>query len=80
MLLQHLKPVIVVQADLIGMKLMALAGYNPEAAPETFRKLGAAEQAMRRAMGGNLQALQCTHPRSAKHCMFTVHCSYTYMC
>ena len=29
------------EADLIGLKLMALAGYNAEKAPETFRRLGA---------------------------------------
>ncbi|KAK9808087.1 hypothetical protein WJX73_004445 [Symbiochloris irregularis] len=52
------------EADLIGLKLMALAGYDPKAAPDTFRKLGQAEQSMRAAMGGNLGALQCTHPRS----------------
>ena len=33
-------------------------------APETFRRLAQGEAAMRKAMGGNLQALQCTHPRS----------------
>ena len=33
-------------------------------APDTFRKLGQAEASMRAAMGGNLGALQCTHPRS----------------
>ncbi len=27
------------EADLIGMKLMALAGYDPANAPETFRRL-----------------------------------------
>eukprot|EP00891_Asterochloris_glomerata_P003063 jgi/Astpho2/3063/Aster-x0558 len=52
------------EADLIGMKLMALAGYDPSMSPETFIKLGKAEAAMRKSMGGNLGALQCTHPRS----------------
>ena len=33
-------------------------------APETFRRLAMGEAAMRKAMGGNLGALQCTHPRS----------------
>ena len=33
-------------------------------APETFRRLAQGEAAMRKAMGGNLGALQCTHPRS----------------
>ena len=33
-------------------------------APDTFRRLGKAEASMRAAMGGNLGALQCTHPRS----------------
>ena len=31
------------EADLIGLKLMALAGYNADKAPETFRRLGAME-------------------------------------
>ena len=35
-----------------------------QAAPETFRILGKEEGKMRAAMGGNLGALQCTHPRS----------------
>ena len=35
-----------------------------QGAPETFRRLGQAEGKMRAAMGGNLGALQCTHPRS----------------
>lgn len=35
-----------------------------QGAPETFRRLGKAESQMRAAMGGNLGALQCTHPRS----------------
>ncbi|KAL0034602.1 hypothetical protein WJX79_010098 [Trebouxia sp. C0005] len=52
------------EADLIGLKLMGLAGYNPQLAPETFRRLAMGEAAMRKAMGGNLGALQCTHPRS----------------
>ena len=33
-------------------------------APDTFRRLGQAEGKMRAAMGGNVGALQCTHPRS----------------
>lgn len=40
------------------------AGYDPSMSPETFIKLGKAEAAMRKSMGGNLGALQCTHPRS----------------
>ena len=40
------------------------AGYDPAMSPETFIKLGKAEAAMRKSMGGNLGALQCTHPRS----------------
>ncbi|KAK9837027.1 hypothetical protein WJX81_008114 [Elliptochloris bilobata] len=58
------------EADLIGLKLMALAGYNANKAPETFRRLGAME------VGGKMQGMagsdtarmvlqvQCTHPRS----------------
>ena len=40
------------------------AGYDPSMSPETFIQLGKAEAAMRKSMGGNLGALQCTHPRS----------------
>ena len=41
-----------------------LTACCPQGAPETFRRLGQAESKMRAAMGGNLGALQCTHPRS----------------
>ncbi|KXZ53123.1 hypothetical protein GPECTOR_7g1014 [Gonium pectorale] len=61
------------EADLIGLKLMALAGYDPALAPETFRLL---EQAEHGGHGGRRLAaiaspvakaasLGCTHPRSA---------------
>lgn len=37
------------EADLIGLKLMTLAGYNPRAAPNTFRLLAGAEAKAARA-------------------------------
>ena len=39
------------EADLIGLKLMAIAGYNADKAPETFRRLGAME------VGGKMAGL-----------------------
>jgi predicted Zn-dependent protease len=27
------------EADLVGLKLMAIAGYNPDKAPETFAEM-----------------------------------------
>ena len=39
------------EADLIGLKLMALAGYNPDKAPEPFRRLGQLE------VGGKMAGL-----------------------
>ncbi len=36
---------------MIGLKLMAIAGYNPDKAPETFRRLGAME------VGGKMAGL-----------------------
>lgn len=39
------------EADLIGLKLMAMAGYNPDKAPETFRRLGQME------VGGKMAGL-----------------------
>ncbi|KAG2430595.1 hypothetical protein HXX76_010113 [Chlamydomonas incerta] len=69
------------EADLIGLKLMALAGYDPALAPQTFRQLDAAEHAAARRGRGLVGALAglaapppglqkaaslgCTHPRSA---------------
>ncbi|KAK9823136.1 hypothetical protein WJX72_000517 [[Myrmecia] bisecta] len=57
------------EADLIGMKLMALAGYNANKAPETFRRLASMEtQKMGGVAGSNtarmVTQINCTHPRS----------------
>lgn len=46
-----------VEADLIGLKLMALAGYEPRAAPNTFRLLARAEAAQAARALGPLGAL-----------------------
>ena len=57
------------EADLIGLKLMALAGYNADKAPETFRRLGAMEVGGKMAnMAGSNTArmvLQVGHCHSA---------------
>ncbi|KAG2483457.1 hypothetical protein HYH03_017640, partial [Edaphochlamys debaryana] len=63
------------EADLIGLKLMAVAGYDPAQAPRTFRLLEEAEHGRKRGLLGGLGALGspvskaaslgCTHPRSA---------------
>jgi Zn-dependent protease with chaperone function len=65
------------EADLIGVKLMALAGYDASKAPEAFRTLASATGGPRRAPGGGgagggagkghndlLASIGCTHPDS----------------
>ena len=64
------------EADLIGVKLMALAGFDASRAPETFRTLASATGGPRRAPGGGgggagsrtandlLASIGCTHPDS----------------
>ena len=54
------------EADLIGLKLMALAGYNAEKAPETFRRLGAMEVGGKMAnMAGSNTARMVLQARAA---------------
>lgn len=64
------------EADLIGVKLMALAGFDASRAPEAFRALASATGGPRRAPGGGaagggnkgtndlLASIGCTHPDS----------------
>ena len=54
------------EADLIGLKLMALAGYNADKAPETFRRLGAMEVGGKMAnMAGSNTARMVLQARAA---------------
>ena len=54
------------EADLIGLKLMALAGYNAGKAPETFRRLGAMEVGGKMAnMAGSNTARMVLQARTA---------------
>ena len=41
------------EADLIGLKLMALAGYNPEKAPDTFKRLGSVDPSRMQGAAGS---------------------------
>lgn len=66
------------EADLIGVKLMALAGFDATKAPDAFRTLASATGGPRRAPGGGaggagggrapgndlLASIGCTHPDS----------------
>lgn len=52
------------EADLIGLKLMALAGYNPDQAPKTFAKMEEYQARMMGKAAANASYIQ-DHPRSA---------------
>eukprot|EP00879_Flechtneria_rotunda_P011443 GHRR01011953.1.p1 GENE.GHRR01011953.1~~GHRR01011953.1.p1 ORF type:complete len:282 (+),score=105.25 GHRR01011953.1:421-1266(+) len=55
------------EADLIGLKLMTLAGFNPHKAPEAFRLLASVSDRSRRHGAESLIAgLGCTHPDSTR--------------
>lgn len=52
------------EADLIGLKLMAIAGYNPDQAPKTFAKMEEYQAHMMGKAAANASYIQ-DHPRSA---------------
>jgi len=52
------------EADLIGLKLMAIAGYNPDQAPKTFAKMEEYQGRMMGKAAANASYIQ-DHPRSA---------------
>lgn len=52
------------EADLIGLKLMALAGYNPDKAPTTFAEMEKYQAKMMGKSAANASYIQ-DHPRSA---------------
>eukprot|EP00879_Flechtneria_rotunda_P000699 GHRR01000816.1.p1 GENE.GHRR01000816.1~~GHRR01000816.1.p1 ORF type:complete len:507 (+),score=148.08 GHRR01000816.1:216-1736(+) len=52
------------EADLIGLKLMAIAGYNPNEAPKTFAKMEEYQAKMMGKAAANASYIQ-DHPRSA---------------
>lgn len=52
------------EADLIGLKLMAIAGYNPDQAPKTFAKMEEYQARMMGKAAANASYIQ-DHPRSA---------------
>eukprot|EP00878_Enallax_costatus_P029878 GHUV01032444.1.p1 GENE.GHUV01032444.1~~GHUV01032444.1.p1 ORF type:complete len:240 (+),score=71.55 GHUV01032444.1:428-1147(+) len=53
------------EADLIGIKLMALAGFNPNKGPEAFKLLASVSESSRRSGAESLLVgLGCTHPDS----------------
>lgn len=52
------------EADLIGLKLMSIAGYNQEQAPKTFAKMEEYQGQMMGKAAANASYIQ-DHPRSA---------------
>ncbi|KAI8469119.1 MAG: hypothetical protein J3K34DRAFT_424786 [Monoraphidium minutum] len=56
------------EADLIGLKLMALAGFNANKGPNAFKLLAQASTGDRKRHAGSAEALiaglGCTHPDS----------------
>jgi len=62
------------EADLIGLKLMALAGYNADLAPKTFAKMEEYQAKMMGKAAANASYIQ-DHPRSANRVKLLEVCS-----